>query len=154
MAFLQATMSNGRADGIPILKSIFTFAGFCIFRLYIFIQINAFCFCILRQKFFSTHDVFFFKLGTEPLIDLVFRLRTLDDQQPVTARSLTVLGGDDINLVSILNLVIQFNDISIHSGTYHFIPDSSMYRIGKIDRCRTCREGLYISIWCKAVYTV
>ena len=43
---------------------------------------------ILCQHFLALEDIIFFEFFLEPLIDLVLGLCTLDDLEPVTARSL------------------------------------------------------------------
>jgi len=64
------------------------------------------------------------------------------------------LTGNNVNAVTILNLIIQFHDTAIYSGTHHFISHCCVDSIGKINRCGAGRKIFYISIWCKAVNSV
>ena len=56
---------------------------------------------------FTMDDIIFLQLCLEPLVDLILCLCTLDQIQPVAARSLTVLGRDDLDPVTILYLIIN-----------------------------------------------
>ena len=106
------------------------------------------------QQFFSFNDIIFFELITEPLVNLVLRLRTFDNRQPVTAWSLGILGCQDLDSVAILDLIINVNKFSVDSGSYHLVTYCRMNCISEINRRGSCRQVLYISIWCKTVNTV
>ena len=60
-------------------------------------------------------------------------LRMMDDED-------CVLTGNNVNAVTILNLIIQFHDTAIYSGTHHFISHCCVDSIGKINRCGAGRS--------------
>ena len=97
LTFLERAVSDRCQHAVPVHKAVFLHDSCLIFRLHNFAQVDRTCLTVGVELILALSDIFFLDFVFEPLVDLVFRLRTLDDQQPVTARSLTVLGGDDIN---------------------------------------------------------
>ena len=61
----------------------------------------------------AADDIILFHLGLEPLIDLIFSLCAVYHFQPVAAWSLGILGGDDLNTVSILDLIFNRNQFPL-----------------------------------------
>ena len=154
LAFLQAAMSNGRQHGIPITEAILVKNRIHILRLGIVGKFKALALGILSQHFLAFQNIIFLQLFLKPLIDLVLRLGTLYHLQPVTAWSLGVLGSDDLNTVTILDPVLNGNQLAVYTGAYHLVSYSTMYAVRKVNRGRTVGKGLYISLRGKAVYTV
>ena len=99
-------------------------------------------------------DIILFHLGLEPLIDLIFCLCAAYQLQPVAAWSLGILGGDDLNTVTILDLIFNRNQFSIDSGAYHLISYRTVDGISKINRSRAAWKSLYITGRSETVNTV
>ena len=97
LAFLQAAMTNSRQHRIPVTKSIFTHHCLKILRFCIRSNFKSLGFCILGKHLLTLQDIIFLQFlfvtsfTFKPLINLVFRLSTLDQFQPVTAGSLGIL---------------------------------------------------------------
>ena len=79
------------------MKSIFADNLLLIFRLINICEINSLGFCIGSNQFLAMQYIFFFQFAAEPLVNLVLRLRALDNFQPVTARSLGILRSNDFD---------------------------------------------------------
>ena len=152
LTFLQSAMSKCCKDRIPVLKAVLFLHDLHIFRFHQSREYKSFCLTVCGEHFLTTYNIFFFEFFLKPLVDLVFRLGTLDDTQPVTARSFGVLRSQDLDSVPVLDLIIDIDQLAIDSGTYHLVADRSMDRIGKVNRRRTVRQVLDISVRCKAVY--
>ena len=147
-------MSDRCQHRIPILKSITFHYLFHKFRFGKFRQINTFCFTITVNGVTAADDIILFHLGLEPLIDLIFSLCAVYHFQPVAAWSLGILGGDDLNTVSILDLIFNRNQFSVDSCANHLISHCTVYRISKINRCGAAWKSLYITRWGEAVNAV
>ena len=70
------------------------------------------------------------------------------------ARSLRILRSNDLDTVSVFDLVFNRYQLAIDTGSYHTVTDCAVYTIGKINRCRTIRKVLDISLWSKTIYAV
>ena len=99
-------------------------------------------------------NVFFLELIAEPLIDLIFGLRTLYDVQPVTARSAGVDRCQHLDPVSVFDHVIDRNKLTVDLRTDHTVADCRMNAVGKIDRCRTLWKVFDITGRCKAEHHI
>ena len=51
-----------------------------------------------------------------------------------------------------LNFIIDIDQFSVHSGSNHLISNCTMDRISKVNRRRTIRQVLDISLRCKAIH--
>ena len=69
-------MADRRKAGIPVMKAILTQDLLLIFRLVDIREIDPLCLAGCDQKLFSVGNVFFFLLAAEPLLNLIFCLRT------------------------------------------------------------------------------
>src|SRR5439155_774967 len=58
------------------------------------------------------------RLSLEPLLDLVSRARGLDGRQPVARRATLALGGEDLDPVTGLQLVVQRDDLAVHASAH------------------------------------
>ena len=65
--------------------------------------------------FLAFQNIIFLQLFLKPLIDLVLRLGALYHLQPVTAWPLGVLGSDDLNAVTILDPVLNGNQLAVYT---------------------------------------
>ena len=147
-------MSNRCKNRIPVFKGIAVHYLFHKFRFGKVRQINAFCLTITVNGITAADDIILFHLGLEPLIDLIFCLCAAYQLQPVAAWSLGILGGDDLNTVTILDLIFNRNQFSIDSGAYHLISYRTVDGISKINRSRAAWKSLYITRWGEAVNAV
>ena len=134
LTFLEAAVANGCQDGIPVLEAIFPHDRFHQVIFQKITQRNALGLTVGRHELFSFDDIVILQLIFEPLVDLVFRLGALDDLEPVPAGSLGVLGGNDLDPVSVLDHIIDVHQFSVDSGSYHLISDRTVDTVGKIDR--------------------
>ena len=80
--------------------------------------------------------LFFF----EPLPDFASRMGRLHDFDPVLARAVGVLGGENLDDVAGFQLVIKRYDPAVHPGPDRTVADLGMDPIGKIERNRTSRQ--------------
>ena len=147
LPFLQSAMSKCCKDRIPVLKAVLFLHNLHIFRFHQIREYKSFCLTVRGEHFLTTYNIFFFEFFLKPLVDLCPRLCTLDYIQ-----SFGVLRSQDLDSVPVLDLVIDIDQLAIDSGTYHLVADRSMDRISKVNRRRTVRQVLDISVRCKAVY--
>ena len=87
----------------------------------------------------------------KPLRDLVFRLRTLYDFQPVTARSAGILRGNDLDPVTVLDHVVDRYQLAVDPRSDHPVADCTVNAVDKVDRRRTGRKIFHIARRCKTV---
>ena len=128
-------MTNRRKHRIPIFETIFSLYRLLVFHIRNMGNIDGFGFAVSNDHLFSFDDIALFKLLLEPLIDLVLRLCTLNNIQPVTTRSFGILGCQYLNTVTVLDLIVYIYKFTVDSGTDHLITDSTMNRISEINRC-------------------
>ena len=152
LPFFQSAVSNCCKYCIPITESVLFLNDLLIFRFKHIRQVNPLALTVSADQIFSADNIIFFKFFFKPGIDLTLCLCTLDDIQPVTARSLGVLRCKDLNPVSVLDLIIDVYKLTVHSGADHLIADCTVDRIGKVNRCGAIRKVLHIPVRCKAVY--
>ena len=152
LPFFQSAVSDCCKYCIPVTESVLFLNDLLIFRFKHIRQINPLTLTVRADQIFSADNIIFFKFFLKPGIDLTLCLCTLDDIQPVTARSLGVLGCQNLDSVSVLNLIINVHKLAIHSGANHLIADCTVDRIGKVNRCGAIRKVLHIPVRCEAVY--
>ena len=95
-------------------------------------------------------NIFFFKFLFEPLVDLVFRLGALDDGQPVPARSLGILRGEDLDPVTVFDHVINGNEFAVGLGSHHFVADRAVHGVSKINGRGAFGQVFHITLGAKA----
>ena len=88
----------------------------------------------------------------KPLIDLILCLCALYDAQPVPARTFGILRCQNLNTVSLLDLVINIDQLAVDTCTYHLVTHCTVDCIGKIHRSRTVRQVLHISVRSETVH--
>ena len=151
LPLFESAMSDRCQHGIPVAESVFLLHDLLIFRLHDIGKVHRFGTAACRHHLTPADDIFLFELFLKPGIDLGFRLRTLYDIQPVTARSSRILGRQYLDTITVLDLVIDIDQFAVHSCADHLISDGAVDRIGKINRRRTIRQVLDISVRCKTV---
>ena len=72
----------------------------------------------------SLDYIVFLKLILEPLIYLASRLRALYYIEPVTAGSLGILGSKYLYVITVFNLIVDGNELSVYSRTNHLVTYS------------------------------
>ena len=154
LTFFQSAMSDGCQYRFPVAESIFSKNTFLILRLYHLSGRNALHLTILGDQFFSFCNIAFLELCLEPLVDLIFCLRTLNGVEPVTAGSFGVLGCNDLDPVTILDHRLDRHQLSVDSGTNHLVADRTVDTICKVNGIGAIGQRLHIATWCKAVYTL
>ena len=121
MAFLESAVSYCGKTGVPVTETIFS-EDFClILRSVYLVKINSMGLGIVYQSVFSLEDVLLLKLTLKPLIYLILCLSALYNLKPVPARSLGVLGSDNLQSVSILDDIINRYKLSVDLGTHHLV---------------------------------
>ena len=91
LSLFQSTMANGSKTGIPVMESVFAEDFLLILRSVDIVKADSVSLCVRLHQFLAAHNVLFLQLAAEPLVDLVLGLRTLDNVQPVPARSSGIL---------------------------------------------------------------
>ena len=154
LTFLERAVSDRRQHAVPVHKAVFLHDSRLIFRLHNFAQVDRTCLTVGVELILALSDIFFLDFVFEPLVDLVFRLRTLDYRKPVTARSLGILRSQNFHAVAVLDFVIDRHKLSVDPRPDHLVADCSMDAVGKINGCRACRQGLDVAGRRKTVYAV
>src|SRR5690606_34657821 len=81
----------------------------------------------------------------DPLPDLVPRARRLHESEPVPRRALLRI-GEDLDGVSVAQLLGQGRDAAVHLGARAAEADLGVDRKGKVDSGRAARQLLYIAL--------
>ena len=81
----------------------------------------------------------------EPLVDLVLRLRTLDDLQPVAARTFRVLGCNDLDPVSVVQNMFDRDKFSVDTRADHAVSHCGVHAVRKVDCAGPGRQLLDIA---------
>ncbi len=102
--------------------------------------IDALCFAILAHHLLALGDILFLKFAAEPLVDFILCLGTFDNIKPVPARSLRVLRSQNLDTVPVLNHIINIHKLAVYLGADHFIANSRMNTVCKINRARSIRQ--------------
>ena len=74
------------------------------------------------------------RLGAEPLLDLVAGARRLDQGQPVPGGAALALGGEHLDDVPGLQLVVQRDDLVVHLRPHAAVADVGVDLIGEVER--------------------
>ena len=154
LTLFQSTVSDGSQQRIPVFAAVSGQDRSLIFRIEDLRIINALGLHVFFYQFLAPGDVLFLQGGTEPLVDFLFCSRALDDIEPVHTWPLGVLGCDDLDPVSVLDLIIDRNDLIIHAGTDHLIADCGMNAVGEVDRGGSGRQVLHVTFRREAENTV
>ena len=88
----------------------------------------------------------------KPLINLILCLCALYDTQPVSARTFGILGCQNLDTVSVLDLIINIDQLAVDTCTYHLVAHCTVDRIGKIHRSRAIWQVFHISVRSKTVH--
>ena len=102
----------------------------------------------------AVDDIFLAAFLLEPLLDLVARLGGLDDLHPVTARTVCLLGGQDLDNIAVFQLAVDRCDTAVQLAAGHAVADCRVNRIRKVDRRCTCRHVDHIALGRKDEYLV
>ena len=154
LSLLEGPMSHRRKHGLPILESVFFHHGLLVPGRQYIRRIQGFRLTVSLNQLPSLDDIILFQLIFKPLVDLIFGLRALYHVQPVTARSLGVLGSHDLHPVAVFDLVINCHQLTVDSCPDHPVAHRAVHIIGKINGCRACRQALYVTRRGKAEYRV
>ena len=84
----------------------------------------------------AVRDVLLALFLFEPLLDLCARLIGVADVQPIAARPLGGLGGQDLNDVAVSERLIEAGDPVVDLRADHGVADAGVDCIGKVDRRR------------------
>ena len=86
------------------------------------------------------------RLGLEPGADLVARARRLDQRQPVARRAALALGGEDLDDVAGLQLVVQRDDLAVDLGADAAVADVGVDLVGEVQRRRAGGQRLDLAL--------
>ena len=136
------------------METIFSQHFLLVFRLVDVCKVDSLRLAGRHEKLLAARNIFFLQLTAEPLVDLILRLGTLYDVQPVTAWSLGILRSDNLDPVTVLDDIIDRNQLSVGFCTDHFVADRGVNAVRKINRRRPVRQVLDIAGRCKAEYRV
>src|SRR5581483_6067237 len=89
---------------------------------------------LLFERLLSGENVLLAPLFAEPLLDLVFRARGLDDREPVQRWMAARLVHQDLADVAVLHLVVERDDPAVDLRADAVIADVGMDLIGEIQR--------------------
>ena len=84
----------------------------------------------------AVDDVLLAALLLEPLLDLVARLGRFDDLDPVAARAVRLLGGQDLDDVAVFELAVDRRDAAVDLAAGHAVADRRVDGVGEVDRGR------------------
>ena len=74
------------------------------------------------------------RLGLEPGLDLVAGAGRLDQRQPVARRAALALGGEDLDDVARLQLVVQRHDLAVDARADAAVADVGVDLVGEVQR--------------------
>ena len=154
LAFLQCAVADGCQYAVPIPEAILMHDGVHVLRGHEACHVNALSLTISVQKLLALRNVLFLALALEPLVDLVLCLSTLDNAQPVAAGAFGVAGGNDLDAVSVLDLIIDGHKLAVDPCAHHLISHGGVNAVGKINGGGTCRQVLYLTGRGEAVYLI
>ena len=86
------------------------------------------------------------RLGLEPLLDLVARARGLDQRQPVARRAALALGGEHLDDVAGLELVVERDDLAVDLRADAAVADVGVDLVGEVQRRRAGGERLDLAL--------
>ena len=154
LAFLQTTVPDCRKDRIPLPEAVLLQDGIHILRLQKLIFLQTLGPAVVVKRIPAADNVLFLLVLLEPLVDLVLRRSALTDAEPVQTRSPRILRGHDLNAVTVLNLIIDVDELAVDARAHHLVADRRMNGIGKINRRRPRRQVLDLSVRSKTVHAV
>ena len=82
----------------------------------------------------AVRDVLLAFFLLEPLLDLRARLIAVADVQPVAARTLCGLRGQNLNNIAVFELLVVACDTVVDLRADHRIADARMNCVGEVDR--------------------
>ena len=86
------------------------------------------------------------RLGLEPLLDLVARAGGLDHGEPVARRAALALGGQHLDDVAGLQLVVQRHDLAVDLRADAAVADLGVDLVGEVQRRRARGERLDLAL--------
>ena len=152
LTFFQTAVTNSRQQCIPCFEIIFDNNDFHPFRTQQIVRLEAFFLQIRQNHFTAANDIFFLFLLLEPLFDLGSCLCRFNYIQPVPVRAFGVLGSNDLNDVTILDLMIDGNNFIIYPCADHLIADCRVDHICKVNGCGILCQLDNIALRCKCIH--
>ena len=86
------------------------------------------------------------RLGLEPGLDLVARAGRLDQREPVARRAALALGGEDLDDVAGLQLVVQRDDLAVDARADAAVADVGVDLVGEVQRRGAGGERLDLAL--------
>ena len=99
---------------------------------------------LLVEQLLALGDVLLAPLLLEPDANLLRGSRRLDEAQPVAARSMRSLRGEDLEDVTVLELVVERHHAAVGLGADAAMPNLGVDPVGKIDGRRARRQGQHV----------
>ena len=147
-------MADRCQHGIPVAERIALHNLILIFRLINVGIDDSLGLAVAVHHLFAPENIVLLKLCLEPLVDLILGLCALYDIQPVAARPLAVLGGDDLHLVAVLDHIIDIDQLAVHPRADHLVANRTVDGIRKVNGCGAAWKILDIAGWGETVDTV
>src|SRR6185312_8448605 len=94
----------------------------------------------------ADENVLFLAFFAEPLLDLVFGARRLDDRKPVERRTRRRLVDENLANVAVAHLVVERNDLPVHLRPDAMIADVGVHLISKIERRPAARHAVDVAL--------
>ena len=110
------------------------------FRRHQHLRLVAEAFNLTLQHFTALDDIFLTALLLEPAFDFVARIGRADNINPVTARSVGLLGGDNLYDIAVLQLVVKRYNASVDLGTYAAVAYIRMDAVSEVNRHTAYRQ--------------
>ena len=151
LALLQPAVADGRQHRIPVPEAVLLLDDLLILWLHDVGQIDGLGLAVAGDELLAPDDVVLLELLLKPLIDLVLGLGALDNVQPVTAGPPGILGGEDLDPVSVLDLVVDVDQLAVDPGSHHLVAHRAVDGVGEIHRRGAGRQALHIPARGKAV---
>ena len=85
-------------------------------------------------------------LALEQGADLVARAAGAHQREPVARRAALLLGGQDLDDVAAVELVVQRHDLAVDLGADAAVPDVGVDRVGEVERGRAGGEVLDLAL--------
>ena len=147
-------MADRCQHGIPVAERIALHNLILIFRLINVGIDDSLGLAVAVHHLFAPENIILLELGLEPLVDLILSLGALYNIQPVPARPLTVLGGNDLHLVAVLNDIINVHQLAVHPRSNHLVSYRAVDGVCKVNGCGTTWKILDIAGWSETVNAV
>ena len=111
-----------------------------LFRRHQHLRLVTEAFNLTLQHFTALDDIFLTALLLEPAFDFVACIGRAYNINPVTARAVGLLGGDNLYDIAVLQLVVKRYNASVDLGTYAAVAYIRMDAVSEVNRHTAYRQ--------------